>query len=613
MSFLAPVAFLFAATIPVVILFYLLKRKRVVKLVPSTLLWKKFLAETQASAPFQKLRHNWLLVLQILLLAFAVVALARPYLSSKTAIGRLLVVILDGSASMQSKDESPSRFEKARAEASQLAQSIQDSDQMVVLLAGPQTQVMQSPTGSKVALKRALDACTVSDGPTRLVDAFKLALSLVKDRSEAEIHLFSDGAFPALTEFENENLNLIYHASGKAARNAGIVNLDVRAHPDDPSRRAVFVNLFNASTNDLAGTLELHFEGGFISSRGVELKARQTSGEVFTVAQDQDGVFTLRLNLEDDLAVDNEVSIQSLLPQPIRVLLVTKGNRFLEKALTSAPRVELGVAPDLAEASPDVDIVVLDDVPPLVWPTGNLLAVRGSQTNWLTVTGKVESPSIVDWNTTHPILRFVGLENVQITEALAAQTPGWGQSIVDGQNAPLLLAGEQARRRLIWLAFDPLQSTWPLRVSFPIFIANALEWLNPAGAKSSASMVKAGDPLRLQIPAGTAIQTASVRRGTGPTQELPALLGDREVVFGDTLRCGIYELSAGTNQAKFCVNLLDAPETDTTPQAEIKLGRYTRVAASRQASASRELWRWAALGAFALLLWEWWYYHRRTA
>ena len=48
MSFLEPAALLFAIAIPVVIVFYLLKRKRVVKLVSSTLLWQKFLAETQA-------------------------------------------------------------------------------------------------------------------------------------------------------------------------------------------------------------------------------------------------------------------------------------------------------------------------------------------------------------------------------------------------------------------------------------------------------------------------------------------------------------------------------------------------------------------------------------
>ena len=44
MNFLAPAAFAFAAAIPVVIVFYLLKRKRVVRFVSSTLLWQKFLS-----------------------------------------------------------------------------------------------------------------------------------------------------------------------------------------------------------------------------------------------------------------------------------------------------------------------------------------------------------------------------------------------------------------------------------------------------------------------------------------------------------------------------------------------------------------------------------------
>src|SRR5882757_1431775 len=117
MNFLAPLAFAFAASIPVVIVFYLLKRKRVVKLVSSTLLWQKFLAETQASAPFQKLRRNWLLFLQILLLILAVLALSRPFFATKARSSELRVLILDASASMQSTDETPSRFEKARKEA----------------------------------------------------------------------------------------------------------------------------------------------------------------------------------------------------------------------------------------------------------------------------------------------------------------------------------------------------------------------------------------------------------------------------------------------------------------------------------------------------------------
>ena len=58
MSFLAPAAVVFAAALPVVIVFYLLKRKRVVKLVYSTVLWQRFLADTQASAPRSSIRRS---------------------------------------------------------------------------------------------------------------------------------------------------------------------------------------------------------------------------------------------------------------------------------------------------------------------------------------------------------------------------------------------------------------------------------------------------------------------------------------------------------------------------------------------------------------------------
>src|SRR5437588_4205121 len=160
MNFLAPAAFAFAAAIPVVIVFYLLKRKRVVKLVSSTLLWQKFLAETQASAPFQKLRKNWLLILQILLLVLVVLALSRPYFATRTQPAQLRVVILDASASMQATDETPSRFEKARAEALKWVDGLANNDQMVILQAAVNTEVRLPATSDKGALRRALQSCS---------------------------------------------------------------------------------------------------------------------------------------------------------------------------------------------------------------------------------------------------------------------------------------------------------------------------------------------------------------------------------------------------------------------------------------------------------------------
>src|SRR2546427_1828254 len=309
MNFLAPAAFAFAAALPIVVVFYLLKRKRVVKLVSSTLLWQRFLSETQASAPFQKLRKNWLLILQLILLALVVFSLARPYFATKAKPAQLRVIVLDASASMQATDETPSRFEKARAEALKWVDSLSGNNQMVVLQAGANTEVKQSATSEKAALRRALQACSAADGPTRLVPALKMAESLVRDldpKTNPEIHLFSDGAVPELNEFENKALPLIYHRVGKGANNLGITALDVRANPEDARQRAVYVSIANFSSNNVQTEAELLLDNRLLETRPLKIPAGDASPQVFKASQARDGIFTLRLTFKDDLAADNQ-------------------------------------------------------------------------------------------------------------------------------------------------------------------------------------------------------------------------------------------------------------------------------------------------------------------
>ncbi|MCX8108273.1 MAG: BatA and WFA domain-containing protein [Verrucomicrobiae bacterium] len=611
MNFLAPTAFAFAAAIPVVILFYLLKRRRTVKLVSSTLLWRKFLAETQASAPFQKLRKNWLLVLQLILLTLAVFALARPFLAGQTASGRLVVAILDASASMQSTDESPSRFERARREALNLVSSLHETDQMVVLLAGGQTEVKQSPTSNKASLRRALQSCEPSDAPTRIVEALRIAHPLVKDRRDAEIHLYSDGAVPDLKEFEFEGLNIVFHQVGKRCNNVGIIGAEARAHPEDPRRRAVFASVFNASSNSVSADLELRFDGTFVETRHLELGPRETVPTVFTVEQEKDGIFSLRLSPTDELTVDNEVNVVSLMPRPVNVLLVSRSSGYLQRALRVVPGVRLDIAPDLTDDASSHDVVVLDDVLPSSWPGVNTLAVRSAPTNWIHVTGRTEAPVIVDWKSTHPILRFVTFDEVQIGEALTIRTPAWGVPLVEASDTPLILAGELGRQRIVWIGFDLMQSTWPLRVSFPIFVANTIEWLNPASTKAAQSMVRPGDPIRMPLP--KSVTNAVIRLPNGTAKEIALDPGASELVFAGTERQGVYRVETGEGESVFCVNLLHAGETDTTPKTELRFGRYARAGAATFKPADLELWRRFVAVAFFVLMFEWWFYHRRTA
>jgi hypothetical protein len=257
------------------------------------------------------------------------------------------------------------------------------------------------------------------------------------------------------------------------------------------------------------------------------------------------------------------------------------------------------------------DFVVLDDVSPTVWPKGNVLAIHVTNTNWFDPVTPLEEPAIVDWRATHPLLRYAGFDTVRVMKSLTTKTPPWALSLVEAPEGPLIVAGELGRQRIVWVGFDTLESNWPLRISFPIFIANAVEWLNPANSKSGQLLVKAGDAFHL--PLTEVATSARVTLPGGATRTLTVETNANEIVFGETYKQGVYHLQVGTNDTSFCVNLLDEKESNIKPRDEVQLGKYTKVTATHMQRANLELWRTIAALGLLMLMVEWWYYHRRTA
>ena len=494
--------------------------------------------------------------------------------------------------------------------------SLKDEDQMVVLVAAANTEVKQSATSDKAALRRAIESSRATDSPTRLREAFQLADTLVKNQAEKdnpEIHLFSDGAIPNLGEFENKNLPLVYHRIGVSGNNLGISSLDARANPDNAAQRAIFTSIVNPTTNSQPAEIELRFGDDVVETKSVVVPATNTLPLVFVANQSRDGIFTVRLSTTDDLAADNQASIVSILPRPAKALLVTHGNHILEKVLRAVPNVQLTTASILADDAPGFDIVVLDDVTPVVWPKGNVLAIHIISTNLFPEVTKVDLPVIVDWKSTHPLLRSVGsLNDVPVYEALGVKPPNWGIPLIESTQTPLLIAGEINRKRVVWLGFDTLQSRWPYFISFPIFFQNAMEWLNPASGNAGQLTVKAGEPLRLAL--NDSPDAAQITMPDGTVKNISLEKNTREIVFGDTIKQGIYKLRAGTNNLSFCVNLMDAAESDIRPRDELPIGKFgAGIAATKLQRANTELWRWIALAGLGVLLFEWWWYHKRTA
>src|SRR5512137_1990101 len=164
MSFLTPLAFgLAALALPILVLYMLKLRRREVE-ISSTLLWQRLLRDREANAPWQKLKRNLLLFLQLLLLAALVFALARPFIKVPVVASGTEVVLLDASASMGATDVAPSRFEAARAAARRLIDGLGADGRMTLILVGHQPEVLASATADKDTLRTALSGAHVSQG-----------------------------------------------------------------------------------------------------------------------------------------------------------------------------------------------------------------------------------------------------------------------------------------------------------------------------------------------------------------------------------------------------------------------------------------------------------------
>src|SRR3989338_1437976 len=100
------------------ILLYLRKPKPIEKIIPSLMFLVKDKKVSKRFSFFRKFIHNLLFFIQLLSLIGLGIAVAEPFTKIKyDSAMENTVIIIDGSASMQTRDGLISRFEKAKKEA----------------------------------------------------------------------------------------------------------------------------------------------------------------------------------------------------------------------------------------------------------------------------------------------------------------------------------------------------------------------------------------------------------------------------------------------------------------------------------------------------------------
>jgi hypothetical protein len=269
------------AVIPALLILYFLKLRRKQQVVPSTLLWRRAVRDMQVNAPFQRLRKNLLLLLQLLVLAAALLALARPVVKSDLADEKSLILLIDRSGSMNALEDGRTRLDLAKEQAVGIVRSlnrtgagwfnfggVQDLTRVMVIAFSDRATIVSPFTTNTGELPGLIEKITPTDNATNLREAMDLADAYMaqtrveqrpgQNEQASKVVLISDGAVSDLESLTLRAAAMEWIRIGDAQDNVGITAMRVERNYERPEEVSVFVGVQNFGPGPVRLDLSLY-------------------------------------------------------------------------------------------------------------------------------------------------------------------------------------------------------------------------------------------------------------------------------------------------------------------------------------------------------------------
>jgi hypothetical protein len=659
MNLAAPLALIGLLAVPLIVAFYMLRLRRPERVVSSTFLWQQLVRDVEANAPWQRLRRSLLLLLQLLLAIALAFLVAQPFTERAAGLARDLVLVVDASASMASRDVFPDRLTAAKRAALEALRDLPSDGRVSVIASSTTAQVVANEATDRGRIARAVDSIEQSNGPGALSDALKLADRLAERARGAQVLVVTDDASAAAPDVRMTNPVRVLTV-GRDRHNQAIVAVAVQADASG-LKRSVFVSVANLDVERVDRRLQILADGAPFTARDLQLQPLSRADVVIDELPPGTEVVEARLTesapgaTPDQLALDDVA--WAVVPEARlqRILLVGPGNVYLQNALSLLPNVELyGVtaAEYPTTTGRDLfDLIVFDGVLPPELPRKPILAIAPPATSALgTVSGTLEAPAVGAVPPDEPLLRNVDLSRLHVAEAKRMEAPPWARVVLPGPSgAPLLYSGVRDGLPTVVLAFDLRDSDLPLQVAWPILASNVAGELLDRDVEN-VKPVAPGAPVELSVPDGATGLRLTRPDGTA-TELAPASTGGRSVTFVGTAALGVYRVEAirpsaaspsptvatpsptvapspsGSGAAspssggasrdpdrpvRFAVDLFDAEESNIAPGDGARLTALGSADDDPEPAgvARDEWWRPLAVFALVLLLIEWLVYER---
>ena len=600
------------------VLFYFLKLKRPRAEIPSLVLWRQVLQDHRVNSPFQRFKRNLLLLLQILLLLFLILAALQPFWRGGPGKNRRLPVLVDGSASMGALDKpgGASRLAEAKRRVREMIDGLA-SDQELCLISFDNTpRKLTGFTNNKRLLRDALDQIEVADVASDLEQALRLVQALGRSESFDEVLLFSDGNFPPRVNFDL-SFKLNYQRLSPAGPNLGITALS--AQRAVKGGWDVFVQIEGSADAEGNASVELFEGGNSIANERVTIARGRAQRMMFQTKGDH--ATSLRIQLApdgfDSLTADNTAFLDLPESRPLRVF-VPKSLVSYRLALQGVQGLQLFPQATGDEASGAFDLVMSDRPQDMDIAARTRLSVGFIPPDLQrSIEIGTNGSAVVDWRRDAPVLQHVQLADlVVLDQPRFAANAGEGdlenlgyEVLIHGQRGPLLVRKQDSDALRFALLFHTDRSTLPYRVGFPIFVANIVQAaLEQAGlAEALACRTGVLPPLVLAPQGRYQIQT--------PEQTVePVTADDRGIVSGVAApHAGYYTiLENGAQRRRLGVCLLSPNETMLAGAGQIEFNEQLQVAAAAAVMKTDwPLWPPLLLGALGVMLVEWWFFQKK--
>jgi hypothetical protein len=332
------------------ILFYLIRPKPKMREIPSLMFFMKATGRNKLLSFFRMFVHDFMMIVQLLILLALLLIPAQPSIKVQHDIAAAnTVIVIDASASMQTKEGATTRFDKAISAAKG---ALTSHNSIVVAEERPRLLAQDIGSGDAQAV---LNLLRPTDAGSGIGDAIILAGEVLRGK-EGRVIVISDfisttGVDPdtAKAVLQSRDLVVNYINVGTAGKhNVGIVDLKV----DDQST-TVYVKNFNDEEKTVTLQIGSDDKPLTIPAKGIVPYVFETLPKVTKIHIEED----------DDLLVDNTAYTSAPERQPVKVLLLTNNpSQFLTNALKAWSNVDLTVSQPPVVAKGNFDVVIVHDV-----------------------------------------------------------------------------------------------------------------------------------------------------------------------------------------------------------------------------------------------------------